>query len=95
MEDDVTIVAGGGIGAVLEAMKMHKDSAGVQNAACDALFVLACNIHNRVTIAAAGGIGLVLQEKMVRIHSKKSSGHTPPPYHIVLPHYTSHLHKNH
>ncbi len=35
------------------------------------------------------------QEKMVRIHSKKSPGHTPPPYHIVLPHYTSHLHKNH
>jgi len=35
------------------------------------------------------------QNEMARIHPQKPSGYTPPPYRIVHPHYTSHLHKNH
>ena len=35
------------------------------------------------------------QKKMARIHPQKPSGYTHPPYRIVHPHYTSHLHKNH
>jgi hypothetical protein len=34
-------------------------------------------------------------KKMARIHPQKPSGYTPPPYRIVNPHCTSHLHKNH
>ena len=35
------------------------------------------------------------QNTMTRVHPQKPSGHTHPPYRIVHPHYTNHLHKNH
>mmetsp|Transcript_31566 Transcript_31566/g.74082 ORF Transcript_31566/g.74082 Transcript_31566/m.74082 type:complete len:156 (+) Transcript_31566:44-511(+) len=55
------IAAAGGIKAVVEGMKAHEGSAGVQEQGCGALVNLAINDKNKEAIAAAGGIEAVVE----------------------------------
>mmetsp|Transcript_31576 Transcript_31576/g.74108 ORF Transcript_31576/g.74108 Transcript_31576/m.74108 type:complete len:120 (+) Transcript_31576:44-403(+) len=55
------IAAAGGIKAVVEGMKAHEGSAGVQTQGCGAFWHLADYHENMEAIAAAGGIEAVVE----------------------------------
>ncbi|KAJ1486193.1 hypothetical protein T484DRAFT_1790488 [Baffinella frigidus] len=59
-KNEVTILAKGGIEAIMRAMGAHGSSAGVQEKGCLALNNLAWNAGNQEAIAAKGGIEAVV-----------------------------------
>ena len=60
-DNKVEIAKQGGIDAIIKALGMHPDHAGVQQQGCGALWTLAYNDDNKVEIAKQGGIDAIIK----------------------------------
>lgn len=69
--DGPSVSRAGGIGAALNAMRIHDSDPEVQSAACSCLWALAFDAPSRIRIANAGGLTAVLSA--MRQHSQNAT----------------------